>query len=137
MLYMAKVACQARDNDGRVRTFMANETFDFKKPPTEANWVCIEYITLDLASVTLEILLETQWHEKDLIEYAKKNFKVDLKAETKTQLAQKFIDARFRHEGTGHIKKDLEAKSGQIVGALPKTEVKQDKTLKSKTEKDK
>ena len=100
-------ACQARDDTGKIRTFMKGDVFSFKKCP--AHFSVIEgpkaELKSDLATASREELLEGDYTVKQLRQFADATFGVKLKGTSKEDVVDSFLDAKFRylepHEAEG------------------------------------
>jgi hypothetical protein len=89
--------CQARDNDGYIRTFAKGDVWDFKETPP--NFVPIEgedAVPINFDTAQEQELLESDFNLDDLKEYILKKYGKKAGNRGKDKTIEYLLDCRFR-----------------------------------------
>ena len=96
MKCVCRTACQVRMLDGSVRTFMDGQVFDFdgwKEVPM--HFESLEG-PLDFLNATREELLATKWSYKQVNEFCKETYNLEMPKGSKDSMVTALLDMRFR-----------------------------------------
>lgn len=105
MKCVAVRACQARGDDGKVRTYRPGQIDRFSKCPTHFKSLEDPAYAVDFLTASQDELLNADWKFEDAVKVVKEAFNVDLKFSEKANVVDAILDARYRHIAGSNDKK--------------------------------
>ncbi len=105
MKCVAVRACQARGDDGKVRTYRTGQIDHFSKCPAHFKSLEDPAYVVDFLTASQDELLNADWKFEAAAKAIKEALNVDLKFSEKANVVDAILDARYRHIAGSNDKK--------------------------------